>query len=71
MKNIIKLIYILIMMNIINNIGVSSYTYELNKNKGSKMVKHNLINNLPLIDNNNRLYIENYYFIEKYLLIFL
>lgn len=45
----------------------SKYFYELDKNKGTRMVKHNLTNNLPEYILNNRfsIQIENNYFIEK------
>jgi hypothetical protein len=39
------------------------YSYELDKNKGSRMINHNLTNNF--ISDFNYLNIENHYFIEK------
>ena len=40
--------------------NLNNYSYELEKNKGSRMIKNNLINNIS-----NRITIESYYFIEK------
>ena len=42
--------------------------YELEKNKGSRMIKHNLTNNLQIIglsENERNVRISNHYFIEK------
>jgi hypothetical protein len=52
---------------------INKYSYELEKNKGSRMIKHNLTANIPsyyyLINDNNfhyyYLYFYNHYFIEK------
>ena len=48
----------------------NKYTNELELNKGSRMVKHNLTNNIPELKygiyyENNQIHIGNYYFIEK------
>ena len=52
---------------------INKYSYELEKNKGSRMIKHNLLNNIPsyyLINDNIPSYYYylnflNHYFIEK------
>ena len=52
---------------------INKYSYELEKNKGSRMIKHNLTGNIPsyyylINDNNNENYylnFVNHYFIEK------
>ena len=52
---------------------INKYSYELEKNKGSRMIKHNLTGNIPsyyyLINDNNFHYyylnFVNHYFIEK------
>jgi len=48
--------------------GFNKYSYELEKNKGSRMVKHNLTNNIPehinIIPNYVSSFVSNY-FIEK------
>jgi hypothetical protein len=41
---------------------INKYSYELEKNKGSRMIKHNLTSNYYYYSN---LYFENHYFIEK------
>jgi hypothetical protein len=46
---------------IINN----NILYDLDKNKGSRMVKHNLTNNMPLYSYNDYFTIFNHYFIEN------
>jgi hypothetical protein len=45
----------------------NKYSFELDKNKGTRMIKHNLTNNIiSLYDYpNERLMIQNHYFIEK------
>jgi hypothetical protein len=49
---------------IINN--YNSYVFELDKNKGNRMIKHNLTNNMNnYYHSENKLQIENHYFIEK------
>ena len=51
--------------------GLNKYTYELEKNKGSRMVKHNLTNNIPetIIPSPSYQHYQSlfitYYFIEK------
>jgi|688.fasta_scaffold01068_23 hypothetical protein len=44
---------------------LNDYSIEFEKNKGSRMIKHNLTNNIPDYINNNNLYIYSNYFIEK------
>ena len=44
---------------------LNEYSYELEKNKGSRMIKHNLTNNIPDYINNNNLYVFSNYIIEK------
>lgn len=47
--------------------NLNNYSYELEKNKGSRLIKHELLNNIPeyINSNYNILTIESYYFIEK------
>ena len=57
----------------INNFNINYYNraYELDRNKGSRMIKHNLTNNIPSYIHHHRddkydeLTIQNHYFIEK------
>ena len=59
--------------------NINKYSYELEKNKGSRMIKHNLTANIPsyyyLINNNDFHYYYldflNHYFIEKVFIDFL
>jgi hypothetical protein len=50
---------------IISYNDLNEYSVEFEKNKGSRMIKHNLTNNIPDYINNNNLYIYSNYFIEK------
>ena len=43
--------------------NINKYSYELEKNKGSRMIKHNLTN--IMINPINSIYFRNHYFIEK------
>ena len=47
--------------------NLNNYSYKLEKNKGLRMIKHELLNNIPeyINSNYNILTIESYYFIEK------
>ena len=58
----------------VNIINFNNYLYDLEANKGSRMIKHNLTNNIPSYNifeynskkiNGNGFNIFNYYFIEK------
>ena len=44
---------------------LNDYSVEFEKNKGSRMIKHNLTNNIPDYINNNILKVYSNYFIEK------
>jgi hypothetical protein len=53
-----------------NIINFNKYIYELDKNKGTRMIKHNLTDNIPsynIFEGKSwyDFYIENHYFIEK------
>jgi hypothetical protein len=47
------------------NYNIKPDIYELEKNKGSRMIKHNLTNNLQIVSLSGSIKISNHYFIEK------